>query len=94
VNIAVPLDENDDICSINDAKVWAFVLLENGETKEIKRFGSRDKFDVFADFVVVKDRDDEFDDFLDEGSEVLIAPFQKSVEDILEAFIFKELYRL
>ncbi len=94
MNIAIPLDESDTICSINDVKVWAFALLENGETKEIKRFESRDKFDGFVDFVVVKDRNDEFDDFLDEGSDVLVAPFQKSVEDILEAFVFRELYQL
>ncbi len=93
MKIALPLDEFDlggSIASLKDVKAWALVDI-GIDQKLYKKF---EDIDDFIDFVVVDSKDEEVERFLDEGIDILIAPFQKSIDDIVEAFMFKELYEL
>jgi len=94
VNIAIPLDEDMTLCEVKEATHWSLSVLENSNIKESKRYKTYEDIEEIVDFVVVKDKSEDVDDFLDDGANVLIAPFQKSVEDILEAYMFRELYQL
>ncbi len=94
MNIAIPLDNNSQLCKIERLSFWELCKLENGSLKESKRYENIKDMDEIPDFIVVSDKNDDIEDFLDEGIDILIAPFQKSVEDIVEAYIFRELYQL
>ncbi len=98
MNILIPVyikEDNDiNIASLNSVQKWVFVSLKDGTTKEIKTFDKKENIKDLIDFVVVKDKDEDIDEFLDEGIDVLVAPFQRSVEEIVEAYMFKELYEI
>lgn len=94
MNLLIPLDSNQKISLVNDAKGWMCVVLENGDKTGEKLYRNKNDINEAVDFVIVKDKDEDIDDFLDEGIGVLIAPFQEEIDDIVEAFIFRELYEL
>lgn len=94
MNLLVPVDKNHKISSISDKVGWAFVSLENGSKIDEKIYKSKSDIDEMLDYVVIKDKNEDIDDFLDEDIGVLIAPFQEEVDDVIEAFMFRELYEL
>lgn len=74
---------------------WAFVTLENGKVQEINFYkGAWEEIDEFFDVVVVKDKNDYVWPFFEQSIPVLEAPFQNTIDEIMEAALFKELYEV
>ena len=96
MNIIIPLDSNylesSQISKLSDSKAWALCQLENGTTKDITIFNDYKDIKEMIDYIIIKDQNEDVEEFLDEGIDILVASFQKEVEDILEAFIFRELF--
>jgi len=98
MNLAIPLSAEDKesarLVPMNEAKFWAQVKVEEGKVQGIKFASSWEEFEEFSDFVIV-DNDKEYVwPFIEQNMIVLVAHFQKSIDDIVEAYLFKELNEL
>ncbi len=94
MNILIPLDNEQNISHLSKPKDWAVVTLDNGTKINEMHYKSKNDIKELIDFVVVKDKNEDVEDFLDEDIGVLIAPNKMNTDEIIEAFIFRELYEL
>lgn len=96
MNILLPLDSDDKdaakLCKTDDAKFWAMLNIEEGKIKDITFKNSENDFDDFAHIVVVSNQDEDIEKFIENQIEVLVAPTQRYIDDILEAYLFTELH--
>jgi hypothetical protein len=96
MTILIPVDSKNRheciISSIEENKAWAFVTLDEGKITNIEFFDRREDITVWIDAVVVINELEYVWPFMDEGIIALIAPSQKSIDEIVEAFLFKDLH--
>ena len=96
--LIVPMDkENVDegkLTKINDAKVWAQLHIEEGRLQDVKFAPTSDGFEAFSEGVVVRDDNEYVWPYMELSMIVLVAHTQRYIEDIVEAYIFKELHDL
>lgn len=96
MTILIPVDsKSKDECiisSIEENKAWAFITLEEGRVLNVEFFDRREDITSWIDAVVVINELEYVWPFMDEGIIALIAPTQKSIDEIVEAFLFKDLH--
>lgn len=96
--ILIPMDDADieeaKITKLEDVKVWAQVLVESGKILEIDHKEDKDSFENQSHIVVVNNDNEYVWPFIEQNMLVLVAHFQKSIDDIVEAYLFKELNEL
>jgi len=96
--VLVPMDSTEvqeaQITKVCDAKVWAQLCIEEGELVEVLHNEKYDAFENFSEAVVVNSDSEPVMDFMDLSMMVLVAHMQKSIDEIVEAFIFRELHDL
>ena len=96
MKILIPVDDKDfeeaKITSLDDVKHWILIDLIEGEVKEYNFFPTYEEIDVWIDVVIVKNQQEYVWPFMEKNIAVLVAPLQRYVEDIIEAFLFKELH--
>ncbi len=96
--LLLPMDsensEEASLTKIDDAKVWAQVLVEEGRLVELNHNIDRDAFENFSEAVVVINDNEYVWPFMEKSMMVLVAHVQRSIEDIVEAYLFKELHDL
>ena len=96
--ILVPMDSDNvqeaKLTKLEDVKVWAQLLIEEGELVEVNHSAEKDGFENFSECIVV-DNDNEYVwPFMELSMLVLVAHTQKTIDDIVEAYLFKELHDL
>jgi len=95
MTVLIPVDStNRDEClisSIEENKSWAFVSLDGGNITNVEFVDRREDIIEWIDVVVINDQEFAWP-FIDEGIIALVAPTQKSIDEIIEAFIFKDLH--
>ncbi|OHE15201.1 MAG: hypothetical protein A2525_08025 [Sulfurimonas sp. RIFOXYD12_FULL_36_11] len=93
--ILIPMDfcskEEACIVKINDVKNWAQISLEEGEVVEISFSEDKDGFENFSEVLIVIDDNEYVWPFIELGMMVLVAHTQRSIDEIMEAFLFREL---
>ncbi len=98
MKILLPMDSDDtqegQLVSINDAKTWALVDLEAGQVVEINYFDTKEDVNDWVDAVVVIGDFEPVMEFIEQQTMVLVAHTQRDIDDIVEAFLFKELHDL
>lgn len=98
MNILLPMDSDDvqeaQLVSLNDVKKWALINLEEGQVVEINHYDTREEINEWIDTVVVINNFEHVWPFMEEQIMVLVAPMQRSIDDIVEAFLFKELHEI
>lgn len=96
--ILIPMDSDDieeaSLVNINNVKVWAQLLMEEGELVEINHSVERDGFENMSEVAVVINDNEYVWPFMEQNMMVLVAHTQRSIDDIVEAYIFKELHDL
>lgn len=96
--ILLPMDNEDvqeaSLTKIDDVKVWAQMLVEHGEVVEIAHSKDKDGFANFSETVVVINDNEYVWPFMELSMMVLVAHTQRSIDDIVEAYLFKELHDL
>jgi predicted Fe-Mo cluster-binding NifX family protein len=96
MKILIPVDENDfeesSITLLDEVKYWLLVEFEEGKVIKNDFFETREEIKDWIDVVIVKSNKEYVWPFMEENMAVLVAPFQSSVEDVMEAFLFKELH--
>lgn len=98
MNILLPMDSDDTeegvLVPIAEVKKWALLNVEEGQIVEINYFDKREDINDWVDAVVVVGDYEPVMEFIEEQVMVLVAHFQRSIDDIFEAFLFKELHDL
>jgi predicted Fe-Mo cluster-binding NifX family protein len=98
MNLIIPVDCNDleeaQLVSVADAKYWAFLTMDGGKPTNEQFFEKREDIQEWIDVVIVNSEGEHIMPFMEENIAVLVAPMQRYIEDIVEAFIFKELHDL
>ncbi len=94
MRVLVPVREKSGeesiVCNVGDA--GSFALLELGEGMEIVQIDFRDDFsDELFDYIVTSDKNDDIDEAFELGARALLARPGMSIEEIVEAMMFREL---
>ena len=98
MRILLPMDSEEvqeaSLVKLEDVKVWAQMLVEEGQVVEILHSKDKDDFKDFSECVVVANDNEYVWPFMEKSMMVLVAHTQSSVDDIVEAYLFKELHDL
>lgn len=96
--ILLPMDSDDTqeglLVALRDVKKWATVEIEEGQVVEIKFYDMREAVEEMVEAVVVTSDNENVWPFIEEHLVVLVAHTQRSIDDIVEAFLFRELHEL
>ena len=93
--IWIPVDGIDEkqskVTKVVDAKKWALVDFDEGEVKSIRFFDKKEDYSDWVDFIILENKFESYIDYMNEGMMVLCVREEETIEDIIEAFKFKEL---
>jgi len=96
--VVVPMDSTDvqeaKITPVLEAKTWAELRIEEGELVEVLHADVYDGFKAWPEAVVVSNDGEPVMDFINMSMVVLVAHTQKTIDEIVEAFLFRELHDL
>ena len=95
--ILLPMDSEgaeSSLVKLDDVKVWTQICIEEGKLISTQYASQKDTFKNFSECVVVINDNEYVWPFMELSMMVLVAHTQRSVEDILEAYLFKELHDL
>jgi predicted Fe-Mo cluster-binding NifX family protein len=97
MKLLLPMDEADTqdgkLVRLDAASVWAVIVVEEGEVAEVGFFEEREHaMSVWPDAVVVTGDFEPVMEFIEQQMMVLVAHAQRTVDEIVEAFLFKELH--
>ncbi len=96
--ILLPMDSDDTqegkLVPLNDVKKWALIEFDAGEVIEIKYFNTREEIEELIEVVVVVNDNEYVWPFIENQIIVLVAHTQRSIDDVMESFIFKELHEM
>ena len=99
MKLLLPMDKDDTqegvLVPIAEAKTWALVDLEEGQVSEIRFFDDKEAtMEEWPDAIIVTGDYEPVMAFIEQQMMVLVAHVQRSIDDIVEAFLFKELHEL
>ena len=96
--LLLPMDGDDTqqslLCKLDAVKKWALMRIEAGQVVEISFYDKRESITEWIDAVIVVSENEYIWPFQEENIAILVAPTQRSVDDIVEAFLFKELHEV
>jgi len=96
--LLLPMDGDDtqesELSLILEAVFWATVEIEEGRVIEINFYKDRSEIEGWIDAVIVKNNYEPVMEFLDQQMMVLVAHTQRTIDDIVEAYLFRELHDL
>lgn len=96
--LLLPMNGDDtqesELTGILSAAFWATVEVEEGRVVEINFYAGRAEIETPCDAVIVTNNYEPVMEFLDEQMMVLVAHTQRSIDDIVEAYLFRELHDL
>jgi excinuclease UvrABC helicase subunit UvrB len=90
MRLGIPL-KGDIISPSNEADRFVRINLKDGKIDSIDEFDSRDSLVGEVDFFITPQEEYVFD-FLNMGAEPLLTPTTMNIEEIVSAFLFRELY--
>ncbi|WP_345970368.1 MULTISPECIES: hypothetical protein [Sulfurimonas] len=99
MKLLLPMDREDtqegSLVPIAEAKTWALVDVEEGQVVEVRFFAQKETaLEEWPDAVIVPGDYEPVMEFIEQQMMVLVAHMQRSIDDIVEAFLFKELHEL
>ncbi len=94
--ILVPVESTNGmdakIATMGEKKSWALLDFDAGEVKNIGFFEDRMQTgEDWIDFVILKNKFENYMEFMEEGMMVLVTRQEETLEDVINAFKFKEL---
>ncbi len=94
--ILIPVDGVDEklstITTLSNIKKWALVTFDDGVISKVDFYDDRSTIEAeWIDFIILENKFENYLDFMNEGMMVLVRRKEESIEDIMEAFRFKEL---
>lgn len=97
MKLLLPMDRDDTqegvLIPIAEAGVWALLDIEGGQVVEILFFDDKAAaLEAWPEGIVVTGNFEPIMEFIEQQMMVLVAPMQRSIDDIVEAYLFKELH--
>jgi hypothetical protein len=96
--LLLPMNSDDtqegELVGILEASHWATVEVEEGRVVEINFYTDRTEIDGWLDAVIVTNNYEPVMEFIENQMMVLVAHTQRSIDDIVEAYLFRELHDL
>lgn len=96
--LLLPMNGDDtqesELTGILTATHWATVEVEEGRVVEINFYTDRTQIDGWLDAVIVTNNYEPVMEFIDNQMMVLVAHTQRIIDDIVEAYLFRELHDL
>ncbi len=96
--LLLPLNGDDtqesELTGILNVRFWATVEVEEGRVVEINFYPDRSAIEIPCDAVIVMNNYEPVMEFLDQQMMVLVAHTQRTIDDIVEAYLFRELHDL
>jgi len=94
--ILIPVDGTDPklskVTTLPDRKKWALIDFDEGMVKAVDFYDDRTKIGRdWIDFVVLANKFESYMEFMEEGIMVLCVREEETIEEMIEAFKFKEL---
>jgi len=93
--IWIPVDGTDEkhskVTKLIDVKQWALVDFDEGVVKNTSFFEKREEYAEWVDFIILENKFEAYIDFMNEGMMVLCVREEETIEEIIEAYRFKEL---
>jgi len=94
--ILIPTDTNiyeeANITLLDELEYWVLLDITEGKVQSSSFYKTREEIEEWIDIVVVKNEKEYVWPFMEENIAVLMAPFQTSIEEVVEAYLFKELH--
>lgn len=98
MTILIPTDSNKRfesiISSIEENNSWAFITLVEGQIDSCEFFDRKEDIIEWIDYVIVLNEREYIWPFIDEGTKVKFVKSQKSIDEIIEAFLLDDLVDL
>jgi hypothetical protein len=82
------------LTTVANAKIWAQLRIEEGQLVEVLHNEKYDGFEDWSEAVVVINDGESVMDFINMSMMVLVAHTQRYIDDIVEAYLFRELHDL
>ena len=97
MKLLLPMDKDDTqegrLVPITEAKTWALVDVEEGRVIEVTFHTDKEEaMEGWPGAVVVTGDFEPFMEFIEQQMMVLVAHTQRDIDDIVEAYLFKELH--
>jgi hypothetical protein len=96
--LLLPMNGDDthesELTGILSATHWATVEIEEGRVVEICFYTDRSEIEAWLDAVIVTGNYEPVMEFIDNQMMVLVAHTQHTIDDIVEAYLFRELHDL
>ena len=96
--LLIPLDSDDreeaSLVPLNDVKKWALLDVSEGKIAKIDFYDTREEITEWVEAVVVINDHEYVWPFQEQQIMVLVAHTQRNIDDIVEAFLFKDLHDL
>ena len=94
MKIAIP-QKSQIISKLDEAERFAIVLVENGSIEDIEYVETKDDILGKAEYLIINNPNEEVDEMYDYSMQVLQTPSpEMSLNQIIEAFMFRELFEL
>ncbi|DAB29741.1 MAG TPA: hypothetical protein CFH84_07995 [Sulfurimonas sp. UBA12504] len=94
--LLLPMDSEEvqeaRLTKVCDAKVWAQVLVEEGQVVEIFHSETYDGFENFSEAVIFTSDAENPMPFMEMNMMPLVAHTQRDIDDVVEAYLFRELH--
>lgn len=98
MNLLIPVDdsiiEEAQLVSLDDVTYWLLLELTEGKVIKSEFYQSREEISDWIDVLIVKSQKEYIWPFMEEGIAILVAPMQRTVDEITEAYLFKELHSI
>jgi len=96
--LLLPMNGDDtqesELVGILSVTHWATVEVDEGQVVEIKFYTNRSEIEGWLDAVIVTGNYEPVMEFIDQQMMVLVAHTQRTIDDIVEAYLFRELHDL
>jgi len=96
MKLLIPMDGDNaqeaQITPILEAKKWAELIIEEGEVVECNFHDDWRAIKPLPEAIIIKSDYEPITDFLEMAMMPLVAHFQKDIDEIVEAYLFKELH--
>lgn len=96
--LLLPMDGDDTqeskLVKISDVRKWATIEIEEGQVVETNFYDDKGSIEAWLDAVVVENDYEPVMEFMEDQMMVLVAHTQRTIDDIVEAYLFRELHQL
>ncbi|RXK12712.1 hypothetical protein CP965_09040 [Halarcobacter mediterraneus] len=82
------------LTTLDNCKYWAFIELDEGRIVNCKFHKNKEDVNAYIETVVVENDQEYVWQFQEENMTVLVAPTQRSIDEIVEAYLLNTLHEI